>query len=712
VTAYDDRQDLVGPAERVVDDGVGFWANDRPADGTDEPVTGRREMFDRILHNREEYRERYGSAGSEFREAIGESIKRDDLETMAGAVLYLAAAGYEDRGADSRLVGDRYDQKASEVASFVLELDRYSVLDEYSEDQIAHLIENEDDELHRLLEREVTDTRDSIQDLNVPESALENDREVSFLQGVLETRQAKMSAAVQQYVAGNTLYDILATFEEAVLDTAEAVETRQEIAETVETEIADLEDQIQWALRTQHERYVSELEAATGRLESELLSADRFDDRLDDVTGELQWAFREHREFLTEELQRRSDADAETLTSEDVTALLSEQRDDIVDSLEQSLSESRDRIDGQLTALRERQRELNDTIEGVERHRESVSQAEIETLIDSELDQLDERRQQLDALVDRLERERARLEAEVDSLEAAPTPPEPVDETDEAVAGSAVVPASVARLSEQDFLARIERSLRAVSELTLPDGETLAVDPAYWDADSRVERGSFQGALLSQLSDDARIRRYPERPWVRYATVESTGLLGHAQQTDLVVEGLTLTRLDTYADRGSDWAPATLSELHGVVGEALDRSYSRQQDDAHHLLVVGSPTGWRDRVVDEIEAGAVFDPDVSVCLVDLRTDERHFHDRDPVLRNNRSLFAHELPTEAVIDCAGELERAARENVERERIRLDDVVANLEYGPHVVKRAFDRLEDRGVGRQIDADRGLMISFDLA
>lgn len=86
------------------------------------------------------------SPSTELGDIIAEPVKESDFYTMTGALLHLTAAGHEDRGERSALVGTNYDQKAAEVAEFVLEINEYSVLDEYSEGQIVQTIENEDDE--------------------------------------------------------------------------------------------------------------------------------------------------------------------------------------------------------------------------------------------------------------------------------------------------------------------------------------------------------------------------------------------------------------------------------------------------------------------------------------------------------------------------------------------------------------------------------------
>jgi hypothetical protein len=192
--------------------------------------------------------------------------------------------------------------------------------------------------------------------------------------------------------------------------------------------------------------------------------------------------------------------------------------------------------------------------------------------------------------------------------------------------------------------------------------------------------------------------------------VESTGLLGQSEQTELVIEGVTVTRLSTFATHGYDWAPATLSELHGIVGEALDRSLVREQEDAHHLLIAGSPTGWDDRVIEEVEHGALFGADISVGLADLRTEEPHYYDQDAQLQSNSWLLSLNILGERVPKAIATIETEYADDLSCERVLLETVVDEYGYDPHVVKLAFDRLEERGGGRQIETDRGLLLSFD--
>lgn len=692
------RSELVETAEKVIDDGIGFWANDRPADGTDKNVPGREQMRTKIISNRSEYRDLYNSATSEFGEKIPESIKQADFEKMAGAILFLAAAGYSNNHHKSDLIGNAYNQKAPEVADFVLEINKYSILDEYDEAQIVRLIENEDDDLHRLLKRELSATRESIHDLNVPKSSLENDDEVLFLQNRLARRQDKMSRAVEKYIDENTLYEILQDIEEAILQTGKAAQKRDDIVETLQSEIKGLE-----------ERFISETESMTNELEAELLSSEEFETELSSLEDELQWAFREHRELILEQLPTQTDEDIERLTPKGMIALLGEQRDDIVESVEQHLTQSQSQVEERLNVLTEKQHQLNNAISSIEQTHEEVSQEEIKTIIKNELSQLTDQRDRLDALIDRFQRERERLEAEVTSLETAPTPPEPVTEGSDELKGSDIIPADVARLYEDDFIARIERSVREASEIKLPDGKILTTDAGYWGQHSRSEQGSFQGSIVEKLPEDTQIRHYPERPWTRFATVESTGLLGQSMETDLVIEGLTLTRLPTYAEHGYDWASATLAELHGTVGEALDRSLVRGQEDAYHLLIVGSPTGWADNVIEEVEGGALFDADVSVCLSDLRTNNPHYYQQDSMLRDNGWLLSLDLLGEQVPKCVTTIETEYIEEPQCERVLLQELVQEHGFDSHVVKLAFNRLEERGIGTQIETDHGLLLGF---
>ena len=706
------REELKMPAEAVIEDGIEFWANDRPenqSNNDEYSPDGRIQRRNEIIKNREEYRELHRS-NEKFRRLISQQEKKEDLRMMAGAFLYLCAAGYHDKGVESDLVGDAFNQKSKEVVEFVLEIDEYSILDGNTVSEVVALIEDKDGKLYQLFKEEISDAKGSIQEVTVPSSALENDKERRFLSNKLEDRKEKMNKAVQAYVSKNSVYDILEEFEEAITNTGRAAMTRRDIVESLQEEITGLEEQLQWALRNQRELFITEVNKIGSDLERELLSADELDAQLTDLESELQWAFREHREFLTQELETHSDESIETLTPQEMIALLHEQRDDIIASLEDSLRESQSQIETQLSNLRKKQESIEDEIAVIEESQNQAPREEIEAVVNSELDELVSQRDKLDAIIDRFERERSKLEAEVDALKESPTPPAPVTDDGTEVEGTEVIPASVARLYEQDFIAHIERSLREAAELYVPDEGSVTIEDGYWDSEPRSDRGSYQGNILSELPDDASHRRYPERPWVRYATIESTGFLGRDEDVPLVVEGLTTTRLKTYANHGSDWAPTTLPELHEVVGEAMDRGLSRHQDDAHHLLVIGSPTGWTSRVQEEIKSGSLFDADISVCLVDLRSDEPYFDKRDEVLSNNRWLIRHELPLETIKRCADRINEKYISDPTCERVLFQTAVSELDFSPHIIKRAFDLLEEEGLGVQIETDHGLVLSFD--
>ena len=706
------RKELKMPAEAVIDDGIEYWANDRPESQENNnkySPDGRIQRRDEIIENREEYRDLYRS-NKKFRKLISSQEKKEDLRMMAGAFLYICAAGYHDKGTKSELVGDAFNQKSEKVVEFVLEIDEYSILDGNTVSEIVALIEDKDGKLYQLFMEEISDAKGSIQEVTVPSSALENDKERRFLSNTLEKRKEKMNKAVQAYISKNSVYDILEEFEEAITNTGRAAITRRDILEALQEEITGLEEQLQWALRNQRELFITEVNKIGAELEEELLSTNELDAHLTDLESELQWAFREHREFITQELDTHSEKDLQTLTPQEMIALLHEQRDDIITSLEDSLRESQSQVENQLRDLRDKQDSIEEEIAVIEDSQKQAPREEIEAVVNNELDELITQRDKLDAIIDRFERERSKLEAEVDALKESPTPPAPITDDGAEVEGTEVIPASVARLYEQDFIAHIERSLRDAAELYIPNEGSVTIEEGYWDSEPRSDRGSYQGNIISELPDDESHRRYPERPWVRYATIESTGFLGRDEDVTLVIEGLTTTRLKTYANHGSDWAPTTLPELHEVVGEAMDRSLYRQQDSAHHLLVVGSPTGWTERVQEEIESGSLFDADISICLVDLQSDEPCFNKRDKVVTNNQWLVRHELPLETIKRCSKRIDEKYISDPTCERVLFETVVSELDFSPHIIKRAFDYLEEQGVGMQIETDHGLVLSFE--
>jgi len=89
---------------------------------------------------------------------------------------------------------------------------------------------------------------------------------------------------------------------------------------------------------------------------------------------------------------------------------------------------------------------------------------------------------------------------------------------------------------------------------------------------------------------------------------------------------------------------------------------------------------------------------VGVCLADLQDGSVLCDESDPIVADNAHLFEPPLETERVADCVKTLRTEYVDDIGYETVLLHDVVDQHGYDPHIVDRAFEELEDDGVGEQ--------------
>jgi hypothetical protein len=80
-----------------------------------------------------------------------------------------------------------------------------------------------------------------------------------------------------------------------------------------------------------------------------------------------------------------------------------------------------------------------------------------------------------------------------------------------------------------------------------------------------------------------------------------------------------------------------------------------------------------------------------------------------MLRDNGWLLSLDLLGEQVPKCVTTIETEYIEEPQCERVLLQELVQEHGFDSHVVKLAFNRLEERGIGTQIETDHGLLLGF---
>lgn len=368
------------------------------------------------------------------------------------------------------------------------------------------------------------------------------------------------------------------------------------------------------------------------------------------------------------------------------------------------------RID-ELEAARERaasaDRERVDEVTDLIRDELSELRAERDDLR-AEIEQLRREREGIERARDRLAERREALESRVTDLETSADSADPPDDGPAGgLPGENVVTASIARLLELDYLGRFDISMHEVGTVHTPDGP-FEVPDGFWDG--RSERRSERTRLREWLDEGDDPDRYPTNQRARYEVTESR-YLGLAEERRMVVEAVVHSHLEAHATNGFDARPADLDDLVELVNETVSEA---EAGEYAHLLAIASPTGWTDRVRDQIESEGIahtrYSQFVSVCLVDLQDQSLIYDESDPVVRRNADLFEPPIDAERVDDCVALLRDEYLGDPGRESVALADVVDATDFDSHVVKRAFDRVARDGEADQLYVDDvGLALHF---
>lgn len=634
---------LLRPAETVDREGIDTWASSYDA-------TDREEQIRKLNENESDYRDKL--IETDFGDVVSDTQQEDDEAMFEGARLLVAAADYKALGENSDMVGGN-DGKDLEAVELAIEVDRYSQYISLPQNAIKRRIDERDDQVYGAVEEYIISQKDLYADAIDPQNALENDPQVRYITGRINRIRDAVKDAVITLVEENELTNIMEEIESAVLEASEASETRADVEAVLSDEIGDFEEQIQWALR-------------------------------------------EQRELLLQEMQQLQGADSGAV----------DEHMEEIKNIVSTLDDKRTEMDRRLERLQEQQSELDDAISRVEREAASASRSEFADLVDNELEELRSLRADLETAKDRIQSERDRLSKEIETLNEAPAPPGMSEGMNES-GDESVIPASVARTCELDFIARFERSVQTADRVVVPDGEL---------ADPRIDHATDndRAELVNTLNEGTPPDAYPVRSSTRFDLYEQQ-LVGTERVPSIRLEALTTSRLETYAEYGRDAHPTSLGELHIMVENARSRATDSGSssgfgpaDSTHHLIVIGSPTGWSQEAISAVEEDAArFGRNVSVCLIDLHTDEPHYARGDRILERNSDLLSQSLAEERVQRCKEEIIEEYLSPPTTEFLVFKIVDDEIDCEPHILRRAFDRLEEEGHGEQEVTEQGLIL-----
>jgi DNA-binding GntR family transcriptional regulator len=145
------------------------------------------------------------------------------------------------------------------------------------------------------------------------------------------------------------------------------------------------------------------------------------------------------------------------------------------------------------------------------------------------------------------------------------------------------------------------------------------------------------------------------------------------------------------------------------VNEAVREA---EQSDYHVLLCLASPTGWTDRVYEQLKDGdrARYSRHLSLCLVDLGDGTLVYDESDEVIEANADSFDLSTPDERIEECVEFMRSEYVESVGAQSVVLEEVVESTDFDAHVVREAFERLAEEGAGEMLHVEEyGLSLDF---
>lgn len=617
------------------------------------------ERYNTLKINEEEFRWEFTKKCPDF---LTESEIGRVRSSFRLARLLIVASFYKEGSVPAAMSDDFIEAELQAVVEF----ERYKQFDALSVEQIEDKIHRMEGEVYELVTEYTSTQIANIDDL------LENpDVQQDLMERLLdryEERREKIRRGFFTYVEAHGLEHMVESIEEAVQAVVDASDERERIRQELRQELDDLSQVIDKQFEHQQREIESELDALESQVTSKSVGPGEFRGQMD-------------------ALKRRTDEIAET--QQETLSELDQQIDHTV------------KLEGRIKA------KINDLKEAKEQAKETErTQAQVEAteFIENELENLREERTELQSEISQLKRERESIETARDRLEERQESLESrVEEVEGSVEstqpdgldGESAVTATIARLLEMDYLGRFDITMEEAASIEMGDA-LFEVSEGYWDG--RSERRSSRTRLSRLLDENQDLNRFPTNGVSRYEVTNSR-YLGLARETEMVIEARVHAHLDAFATNGFDARPADLDDLLSIANEAV---HEAELGVYTYLLGVASPTGWTDRVLEQIQddefARTRFSQHVSLCLIDLQDGTVVYDESDPVAAENASLFEPPVDAERIEDCVQTIRAEYVTDISQKTVLLRDVTEELGYDSHIVKRAFNRLEHGGAGEQ--------------
>ena len=634
----------------------------------------RRELYNQIKEDEETFKFEFTP---EHPGAVEVADNQEFRGEFATARLFLhVASKQDDRG--TTLAPNQFNRDETRAAK---EYDDYRSFDIAGPEELKRRIRDKDEELYEFVVKEIitqTGQRDDIlaSDTNDIRKSI-----MAYLRDRYQERVQNAERAVSLYIQHRGLPNVITSIEEAVETTADSSDTREEVQMAIQDAMAEFSSQVTGELRRQQQVLQAELDGLEVNVATGEMDTTHLEDKIDEIQSQIsQFETKRHRESQRiESLIKELDEQRETLDQK--VQELEAQHEETVESTVEAMEE---------TVGAHAQQVLEDELERVHEQRSQVT---------AEIERLKRKRDEIDNASERLQQDFAGLEERLDDIEKSVRP----EDEDESGRG---IMAQDARLFELDYTGRVEESLRESRTVRLPNGDSLEVSREYWNKTGSIETGDRRNRM-QELVGQSELARYPLNRHVR-ARLYSSGYVSFTAKKELVIDAIVVCNLDAYATNGFNASSAGMDTLLNEVNRSLNRA---ERHDTPHLIALASPTGWTDRVIDYVESDISrtrFNRDVSICLVDLRTDELYYDSSDDVIERNRDIFARSVRAERVRECKQTV-RAKYINEHAQEVLLRNVVEEFEFRPSTVRVAFEEFEDEGTGHLLPTQEGLALDL---
>lgn len=351
------------------------------------------------------------------------------------------------------------------------------------------------------------------------------------------------------------------------------------------------------------------------------------------------------------------------------------------------------RLSSQVEAIYQRRESLEGQEADLEKARqeyEGQTQEEKRRLVESELGEIEALKDRLSSQGQAFETERAELELRREELSSR------LGEITDVLQGKPIrlITKEDARLCELNFIARFETKVETLPLTIYSPIENRTYEIKSWKEGAHVK---FSQGVIPEMPANIRSR---------YSVFERKhGFFGE-RVDKVIIEAMSLNHLLEFERYGFDARRANLSDFLGVINSFINTA---ELGKYLHVLGIASPTGWDDRVKNEIKsadfAHNYISRHVSICLIDSVSGEVIYNPTDDRVSKFVEFFQPQFDKEKVAKVKDYIQDKFSS---KDYVVLKDIVDETNEARTIVNKAFYDVEAEGNGKMRHIDEvGLVL-----